>query len=307
MPTLAYCATLNNYTADQVATLRNGHDKISYMIVGHEVGEQNTPHLQIYFQLSNQVKFTTIKNWGDPWNQMHFESSQGSDDDNYRYCSKEGSYWEIGTRRSMGRKGARTDHEDVKALIKQGKTYQEIVDTNFEYAAKYSKFIKEQIMVQRMTAGKSSLLAEFEGVSWKPWQQDILDTIQQVPDRRKIQWIWESKGHIGKSWLAKYISLTEDALLLESGKKMDMAYIFAQKPTKIVLIDLSRTTAPVDGKDYLAGVYSICENLKNGVLMSTKYECMSIQFAVPHVIVFANWEPDYTKWSKDRYAVTNLN
>jgi len=96
-------------------------------------------------------------------------------------------------------------------------------------------------------------------------------------------------------------------LLLESGKKLDMAYIFAQKPTKIVMIDLSRTSAPVDGKDYLAGVYSICENLKNGVVMSTKYESVSVQFAVPHVIVFANWPPDYTKWSFDRYDVTNLD
>jgi hypothetical protein len=80
-----------------------------------------------------------------------------------------------------------------------------------------------------------------------------------------------------------------------------------QKPTKIVMIDLSRTSAPVDGKDYLGGMYSLCEHLKNGVLMSTKYESMSVQFAVPHVIIFANWEPDYTKWSPDRYDVTNLS
>ncbi len=31
--------------------------------------------------------------------------------------------------------------------------------------------------------------------------------------------------------------------MLYSGKKVDMAYVFAQKPTKIVITDLSRTSA----------------------------------------------------------------
>ena len=80
----------------------------------------------------------------------------------------------------------------------------------------------------------------------------MLDLVASPADRRKIHWMWVPVGNIGKSWLAKYLMLTQDALLLESGRKLDMAYSFAQKPTKIVLIDLSRSVAPVDGKDYLS-------------------------------------------------------
>ena len=148
---------------------------------------------------------------------------------------------------------------------------------------------------------------QYEGVLWKPWQQEILDTVHAAPDRRKIHWIWEPTGHVGKSWLAKYIALTEDALLLENGKKTDLAYIFAEKPRKTVLIDLSRVSAPTEeGKNFLAGAYSFAENLKNGVLMSSKYESCSNIFAVPHVFFFANWEPDMTVWSQDRYAIKEI-
>lgn len=120
MPTLAYCATLNNYTPDEVATLRNGHEKVSYMVVGHEVGDEGTPHLQIYFQLANQVKLTTIKRWGGPWAKMHMENSRGSDDDNYRYCTKEGSFWEIGERRSMPGTHPSSRYQDGASLIAEG-------------------------------------------------------------------------------------------------------------------------------------------------------------------------------------------
>jgi hypothetical protein len=118
MPTLAYSATLNNYTEDDVATLRNGHQTVSYLICGHEVGELETPHLQIYFQLDRQVKITTIKRWGGPWARMHFETSRGSDVDNYAYCIKDGSFWEIGERRGMPGKGTRMDLISLQNDIK---------------------------------------------------------------------------------------------------------------------------------------------------------------------------------------------
>ena len=46
--------------------------------------------------------------------------------------------------------------------------------------------------------------------------------------------------------------------------------------------------------------------LKNGRVVSTKYDSKTIFFPIPHVIFFANFEPDYTKWSADLYNVIKL-
>jgi hypothetical protein len=51
----------------------------------------------------------------------------------------------------------------------------------------------------------------------------------------------------------------------------------------------------------------LAEELKNGILVSGKYESKTVVFKVPHVIFFANFEPDMTKWSSDRYFVKNID
>jgi len=50
----------------------------------------------------------------------------------------------------------------------------------------------------------------------------------------------------------------------------------------------------------------VCEGLKNGYIQSTKYEGQPFYPNVCHVWVFANFQPDYTKWSEDRYKVWTI-
>jgi hypothetical protein len=58
-------------------------------IIGKEVGEQGTPHLQCFFQFKHQQRFSTLKN-AVPTG--HWEVAKGSVQQNYTYCSKEGDY-----------------------------------------------------------------------------------------------------------------------------------------------------------------------------------------------------------------------
>lgn len=305
MPTLAYCATLNNYTEAEVATLRNGRPELNYFIAGHEVGEQGTPHLQIYFQLNKQVKITTMHRWPG-WERMaHIQPAKGTSDEAADYCKKEGNFWEFGTIKTMGRKGARNDLKEVQEAIDKGESYDDICDTHFKQAAMYSKFIKERVQARDSKRQQDSLRELYNSAVLKPWQQRLMDVvIATEPDPRKIYWIWEDKGNAGKSWMANYLGSMHGATILTVGKKVDMAYIYAQKPTNIVLFDLARTNE--SSKDFLHGVYSLAEDLKNGRVVSTKYESKTVFFRPPHVIFFANFEPDMSKWSKDRYMVSKI-
>jgi len=310
--------TVNNYTEEQVLKIKGmiGKMKVTYICFGREIAPTTgTPHLQGYLQteLSRWQSDRFKSAFGIPatGQSCNFAQSKGNDQSNYDYCSKDGDFWEAGDRKELAgcTKGKRSDLDEVKEAIAEGQSYDEICETHFSTAAKYGRFIQERVHVQSERIGRASLLSEFEDVLWKQWQQDVIDVIDETPDRRKILWVWDQMGNVGKTFLAKYLALHRKALVIENGKKVDMAYIFAKtSPTPpIVIFDLSRTVAPTEGKDYLAGTYSLAENLKNGMLTTTKYDSRVMTFPVPHVIVFANFTPDCTKWSRDRYQILQID
>lgn len=222
------------------------------------------------------------------------------------YCKKEGNYWEVGQLRA-GKQGARNDLQAIKEAIDKGESYDEICEAHFQQAAMYSRFIKERVQARDSMKQHNSLREDFESSVLRPWQQALLDVVTEEPNPRRIHWIWEGTGNAGKSWMANYLGALHGATILTAGKKVDMAFIYAQKPTPIVIFDLSRTQEATDErKHYLDGIYSLAEDLKNGRVVSTKYESKTVFFKPPHVIFLANFEPDYTKWSQDRYLVTRL-
>lgn len=87
-PSKRWCFTLNNYTDDDVSNLVPVFQEYcSKYIVGKEVGEQGTPHLQGFFEF--KTKRRPINIFNNP--KIHFEKTRGTDLDNVKYCSKEGS------------------------------------------------------------------------------------------------------------------------------------------------------------------------------------------------------------------------
>lgn len=85
-PAIRWCFTLNNYTITDcssiVLTLK---DNCRKAVVGKEVGESGTPHLQGYFELKKKGRPVGIfKN-----EKIHFEKAKGDDIANDDYCSKD--------------------------------------------------------------------------------------------------------------------------------------------------------------------------------------------------------------------------
>lgn len=131
----------------------------------------------------------------------------------------------------------------------------------------------------------------------REWQQDLFIDLIQEPDPRKIIWYVDINGGKGKSSFAKYMNIKEGAIVIRNGKTADIAYMY--KGERIVIIDLSRSV------EYRFN-YEVLEQLKDGMLMSSKYESNFKCFNNPHVVVFSNWYPDKTKLSNDRWDIREL-
>ncbi|AXF52240.1 MAG: helicase [Anthevirus perseuis] len=107
-----YCFTLNNYTDDEEAVLRASLSQhCSYAIVGREVGESGTPHLQGYCILNKRASFDTAKDRINP--RSHVEVSNGTPRQNELYCRKGGDYWEHGDCPDGGPSSGRSARDDL--------------------------------------------------------------------------------------------------------------------------------------------------------------------------------------------------
>lgn len=81
--------TLNNFTDDEDTTIKKYLSTKTH-VVGYEIGENGTAHLQGYFEDKNPISFETLKKIMP---RAHFEKANGSADDNYKYCSKDGVFY----------------------------------------------------------------------------------------------------------------------------------------------------------------------------------------------------------------------
>jgi len=118
--------TLNNYTEDEVASLKS-IDDVKWLIFGKEVGRDGTPHLQGACVLGKQLAFTTIKKMPG-LNRAHIEPMRGKPVDSLVYCSKEDKEpYQFG---SLPQPGKRNDLHDVVQLMKEGNSIRDIVNSD---------------------------------------------------------------------------------------------------------------------------------------------------------------------------------
>lgn len=83
-----WCFTLNNYSENDIKKLEQSFIGEKY-IIGKEIGENGTPHLQGYINWNKQTRLTALKKIN---NKIHWEKCKGNEKDNIKYCSKDGDY-----------------------------------------------------------------------------------------------------------------------------------------------------------------------------------------------------------------------
>lgn len=279
-----FCFTLNNYDPEDFDSLLSS-DLFSYVIVGREIAASGTPHLQGYAELKKRTRFSTLKKCLP--HGIHVERRKGTAQQAADYCRKDGDYKEAGV---MKQPGKRNDLKILRDAIKEGKSdleLFEISDACFRYPRAVKMYKK---LVQESKRPKLNL-------ELRPWQQTLLNILMEEPHPRTIHWYWDPIGATGKTTFSRYLVRNYGAFYTNGGKHADIACAYNLE--KIVVFDFTRSQAE-------RVPYCIMEAFKNGMVFSGKYESGTKIFAVPHVVCFANFEPERQKLSLDRWNVVKL-
>lgn len=156
------------------------------------------------------------------------------------------------------------------------------------------------------TNNRRSVPDPLQGKVLRPFQQEVIKLHLSEPDQRSIYWYFDPEGGKGKTSLRKHLLINyPHEVFFTTGKPADVKYgvrIFYQNPEnnlKTVIFDFSRS-----GRKNIS--YEVLEDIKNGSFYSPKYESGAVLMREPHVIVFSNFEPEYSAMSMDRWKITKL-
>jgi len=291
-----WAITLNNYSDDELEIFKTDHGETVYVCGQQEVAESGTPHIQAFVSFKRQVRLNGVKKvYGT---RIHAEIARATPAQNREYCSKSktavpDTFFELGEL-PEGHSGQRNDLEAFKEAVRDNGVLcvKRLREEFSDVCAKYPRFVSEYI---RDNLPEPTL----EDHPLYDWQQDLKDQLRTEPDSRKVIFVVDTKGNKGKSWFAHwYCKNNEKAFLMRPGKHADMAYLVPQ-PLRVLFLDCTRTQV-----EYLP--YTFLEEMKDGYLMSTKYESCVKKYDLLHVVVLMNQFPDTTALSEDRYHVITL-
>lgn len=139
-----------------------------------------------------------------------------------------------------------------------------------------------------------------------PWQKSIITWVsKKCNNDRKIVWIYDPAGCSGKTKLIKYCLQEKLAIPIQYGAARDlMNMIYQNKGANAYMFDLTRCKPKqMPGDD----IYSTMEAAKNGMVQNTKYETGFATFDPPHMFIFANVKPEFSKLTRDRWQVLCIN
>ena len=192
------CFTLNNPTTEDIEEIEYLVDKndksINYLVVGNEIGENGTNHLQGFIRIEAKPKDCGVNFWRNYFKfgkRAHFESARGTDDQNKEYCQKEGRYISLGDPLGPAENCFKIIYETAKTSI------EDAIAIDYEFGIKNYNAIKginEASKITRM---------EYQ-IDLREWQKVAIEMLKNQNDRQ-ILFIVDEVGGKGKSVLTKWI------------------------------------------------------------------------------------------------------
>jgi hypothetical protein len=296
-----YCFTY--YGTKQRLLLLESHTNFRYLCAQQETcPTTNLLHWQGYVEFTQAVRITTIRNIVvEGEESFHCESRRGTQAEAIDYTKKDDTaipdtWFELGVPAQERDKFPRKVTDEILRSM-SSKSIEDIVDDLGDIGLMKRKTVEEYIKLKQSLAKRLVRRTNALSATLYNWQERALTALESQTDR-KILWIYDTIGNSGKSWFAKYLKLVKDATVATSGRSQDIVRMLDENTVDYVVFDFSRDTNTMP--------YALCEQLKNGLVTSPKYDSKTLEFDGCRLLVLANCEPDGTKWSKDRYMVWEL-
>jgi len=293
MSSSRWCFTLNNPTPAETE-LYNAFlsgDQVRYGVVGSEVGESGTPHLQGFFILHSPRRLAFV-NGALP--RSHKERARGTSEQAADYCKKDGIFQEWGSLPNS--QGTRNDI----AAFRQWVTEQEARPTQRqianEFPSLFLRYPRLTELVEHLRERPVLVVGEL-----REWQLDLEQFLETDPDDRSVNFYVNPEGNAGKSWFVRYMvsKKPDDVQFLSVGKRDDLAYAIDENKS-IFLFDVPRFAM-----EHFQ--YAVLEKLKDQLIFSSKYASrVKVLAKAVHVVVFCNEQPNMAAMTGDRYVIKNI-
>ena len=189
-----------------------------------------------------------------------------------------------------GSQGERSDMDSIRELLRENGPQEGLRLVAEQFTGQFIRYPSGITQLADLVIPK---IPESPDFKLHPWQSCLVEILKGPAHDRHIYWIEDGVGGQGKSRLSTYLCRAMNAIELD-GKIADCAFAYASQP--IVIFDLAR---PMD-VTLLKDLYIMAEKLKNGQLVSSKYQSKMKVFNVPHVVFFSNHAPPMGVWSADR-------
>lgn len=271
-----------------------------FCIPAHETGETGYEHTHVFVKFVKKVDLVGESTKVFDYEGIHPNITIASNDSEstkriLRYIAKED-------------KMAESEISKIITLDEDAPSIAEAVwkcENLSEAMKKYCKKITDATGIKALWEAKP---VHYElNIELREWQNALVNELEHKSDDRKIIWYVDEQGGAGKTTLAKWLFAHRRALIIAGTQKMaDVStlvrnHLAEYGKLEIVILNLTRT------EEEVKVVYKMIEQLKDGLMTAGKYSSKTVVYDSPHVVVFANWEPNRGTLSSDRWIVRNLS
>lgn len=140
-----------------------------------------------------------------------------------------------------------------------------------------------------------------------PYQLELEKILLAKAEKRTIYWVYDV-GNQGKSEFARYMEIVypDKVIGFENGKTADIAFMINTMKNKVNLTNSPIFILDIPRSGIKSFNYQCIETLKNGKIVSPKYESSRLLFNTPHILVFANEQPEFENMTMDRWKIFEI-